>query len=135
MDGARADDDLTGADVLAVGRDDPDGAATVEGHPVDEHVAADDEVRTVPGRLEVGVVGRHAMAVADGQGDAAEAERAGRVVVVADGVAEGGERVAHRPVERPELAEGRAGEGDRATSAVEPVTAEVDVVLEPRGTG
>ena len=91
---------------LTAGRQHPDGPVAFEQHAVHEGVAADVEVGPGAGGLEIGVVGRDSPAVAGGQGDAADAGGARRVVVVLDRDGRG------RPV--PTAARRRAARGGRA---------------------
>ena len=64
MDRARADDHLAGGEVRAVGEPHADRAAAGERDPVDQCAAPYHEIRARARRVEVRIVGRHALPVA-----------------------------------------------------------------------
>ena len=82
VDRARADDHLARVDFLTGREAHADGVPAVEHHAVHQASPRTDEVRAVARGFEVRVVRRHPLAVAQRQREAADAGRAGRVVVV-----------------------------------------------------
>ena len=121
VDGSGAQDHLTGFDLFAVGQVHPDGSGPVQGHPIDERVTAHHQVGTATCGLEVGVVRRDPLTVADRQRRPGSPRwRPARGSRRAPGSRDRRRACAHREVERAELVRwgpATAGSGRRGRGA------------------